>query len=355
MLRKALTVGRKYRSIANRNHTQEILKLIGGLQFNKKPKKNIDSDLKEQEQIAIKEKQRKKSNFSENYTAALALAHPKKIIRKNINNPKILLSLSQDNIVEHASRRVDLFFYTLIAYYNTQYLPIQGDTLFQHGLGRKTVKRLELTQACHSSFFPSFVDRTIHYQLKVNQKNRSNIDFKRSIISGTHFFDSLNSTMELPLFVNNFDRHLEGKIENPSPCRQSAMDIIHKVSIGDLNPIEGLRDFFLIMKQAFVDIEEKKTMSKYGNPYLDRDSYYSPIDIKNELVKLQKQGTFEAKWYANLNEVSNEYIEMLLRLNKEEREASMHSLKSRNKIYLKKMKEIQIEILTTKSSYGLSA
>ena len=355
MLRKALTVGKQYNSNANRNHTKEILKLIASLQFNKKNRKNSSSDLKQEEQSAITEKQRKKSNFYENHTAAIALPHPNKVIRKNINSPKMLLALSKENILEHAARRVDLFFYTLIAYYNTQYLPIQGDTLFQHGWGRKTPKRLELTQACHSSFFPSFVDRTIHCRLKVNPKNRSNINYKRSIISGTHFFDSLNSTVELPLFVNNFDRNLEGKIENPSPCRQSAMDIIHKVSIGDLNPIEGLKNFFLIMKQAFSDIEDKKIMSKYSNPYLERNSYHSPIDIKSELLNLQKQGTFQSKWYEHLNEVSEEYIEILLRLNKEEKEASMRSLQSRKKIYLEKMKEIQIEILTTKSGYGLSA
>ena len=72
-------------------------------------------------------------------------------------------------------------------------------------------------------------------------------------------------------------------------------------------------------------------------------------------MALQRQGTFQAKWYEHLNDVSQEYVEMLLRLNKQEKEASMRSLKSRQQIYSRKMKEIQIEILTTKSSYGLSA
>ena len=143
---------------------------------------NSEADLKAVEQSAINEKQRKKSNFCENHTASLALPLTKKIIRKNINNHQLLLSLSKENILEHAARRVDLFFYTLVAYHNTQYLPIQGDTLFQHGFGRKTFKRVELTQACHSSFFPSFVDRTIHSQIKL--KNKTNINFKRSMIYG---------------------------------------------------------------------------------------------------------------------------------------------------------------------------
>src|SRR5437762_863875 len=109
-------------------------------------------DLKEKERKAINEKQRKKSSFYDNYVASISLPLSTKEIRSNRSNPQRLLELSKEYIIEHASRRVDLFFYTLIAYYKTRCFPIQGDTLFQHGYGRKTVKRVELTQACHSSF-----------------------------------------------------------------------------------------------------------------------------------------------------------------------------------------------------------
>lgn len=366
MLRKSLTFRTKSKSAKKSKHTKEILSILSELQsdcschdnYKASSKHTFHSaDLKEKEQNAISEKQRKKSGFYENYVASLSLPLTDKVIRTNRNNPRCLLELSRENILEHAARRVDLFFYTLIAYYKTNCLPIQGDTLFQHGHGRKTIKRVELTQACHSSFFPSFVDKTIHSKIKINSpsSDKTNIDFKRSIISGTHFFDSLNSTVELPLFVNNFDRNLEGKIETPSACRQSALDIIHKVSTGDLNPLEGLREFFIIMKQAFDDIAGKKAMSKYGNPYLDRDSQNSPMDIKNELLELQKIGTFKNKWCKATQDVSQEYIELLLRLTPQEKEISMRSLAKRKKIYLNKMNEIQIEILTTKSSYGYSA
>ena len=367
MLRKSLAFRGNNSKKNNSKHTKDLLNILSELKSDCSPHQNYKkptikhalhfSDLKSKEQNAINEKQRKKSGFCDNYVASLALAVADREIRINRNIPKKLLALSRDNIIEHAARRVDLFFYTLIAYYKTHCLPIQGDTLFQHGHGRKTIKRVELTQACHSSFFPSFVDKVIHSQIKVDSPaaDKANIDFKRSILSGTHFLDSLNSTVELPLFVNNFDCHLEGKIENPSACRQKALEIIRKVSAGHVNPIEGLREFFLIMKQAFADIAGKKPMSKYGNPYLERDSLNSPLDIKDELIELEKIGTFKSKWCEGVQDVSQEYIELLLRLTPEEKTLSMRSLSKRKKIYLDKMNEIQLEILTTKSSYGYSA
>lgn len=313
--------------------------------------------LKNTEKRLLDEKSyRTKSHYKDNITASLALPTSKREIRIKRNDPKYLLDLSRDYIIEHAARRVDLFFYTLIAYYKKNSSITQGDTLFQHGLGRKTLSRVCLTQACHSSFFPAFVDETInrHAKIKSSSSHINTHLFKRSIISGTHFLDSLNSTIELPLFVNYFDGTLEGKISNPSACRKSSIEIIQLTSSGHITPIEGLREFFIVMNKAFSDISEKKPMSKSGPSYLERDSQSSPINIKNEILELQKIGTFSNKWRTVAQQVSEEYIEMLLRLTPEEKSKCTLTVKNKNEIYLKKIHEIQSEILNSKSSFGYS-
>ena len=212
-------------------------------------KDKIFKKLKSLEHETSLHKARQKSEYTENCTAALALPVETKDLEEKKDNFKTLLDMSKENIHEHAARRVDMFFYTLIAYHKTGIIPIQGRTHLQHGRGRSassstSTDQQNITQACHSSFFPALLDETITKGDKA----------KASILSGTHFLDNLNSTVELPTFVNKLDDELE----NTYLCRKKSLDIISEVSEGKLTPVEGLTEFLKMMAQTFKDLKEKE-------------------------------------------------------------------------------------------------
>ena len=73
-------------------------------------------------------------------------------------------------LIEHTERRVDLFFYSLIAYYQTHAEPEIGRTYFQHGKG-KLYNHKASFHACHSSLLPSFIDKSIEKADGMHNKN----------------------------------------------------------------------------------------------------------------------------------------------------------------------------------------
>lgn len=286
------------------------------------------------------ERYREITDYKDNYSISLSLPLTSEEVILSKEEPQKLLNSSKKYIIEHAARRIDLFFYLLIAYYKTNHAIVQGDTLLQHGKGRRIKKKIGLTHACHSSFFPTLMDES--KELKDA--------FCSSILSGTHFLDNLNSTVELPLFVNNFDCQLEGKISYPSKYRQDSLMIIQAVSQGLLTPTQGLTDFLKILSQAFDDLEMKKPVNKNSQPYLLRDSLVSPKNIKSDLIAFIKEGTFTDKWQVETKRVNPDYIEMMLRLTTDEKEKCKKSPEIRDEIYACKYQQLQNEILTTKTS-----
>lgn len=315
---------------------------------------SLFSELKSKEKETTSDRNRKVSDYNENYSIGLSLPLSSEEIRKTINNPSDLLDATKDHVTEHAARRVDIFFYVLVAYYQSNLVPIQGDTKLQHGSGRRIKKKIGLTHACHSSFFPTLIDETIHNVIikgKSLSFNKKNSTIKQSLLDGTHFYDNMNSTMELPLFVNNLDYQLEGKIEIPSVCRQNALNIIRMVSSGDINPIQGLVQYLKTMSDTFNDLEFNK---KSVDVYLSRDSINSPKFIKPKLIELERIGTIKNKWLDDKQTVSFDYIDLLLRLTPAEKSICKQGLEKRNKVYFDKIKEIQKEILTTKSEFKLT-
>ena len=120
-------------------------------------------------------RKRVRFEYEDNYTSALASPYSTDKLSREHEDVSSLLAMSEKYIVEHANRRVDLFFYTLVAYYRTNVMPIEGHTTLQHGRGRTLDDDTNLTQACHSSFIPSLIDPTI------DKKKR-----RKSLLSGTH-------------------------------------------------------------------------------------------------------------------------------------------------------------------------
>lgn len=285
--------------------------------------------------------------YQDNHSAALTLPVTDEKLSRTITHPSTLLALSKDYIKEHAARRVDLFFYTLVAYFNTETQPALGSTRLQHGVGRHSPDFFRLTAACHSSLSPGILDETIQQN---HDDSTPSYDIDKSILSHTHFMDNLNSTVELPMFVNDLDHELE----NAAQCREESMMILKKVAQG-LNPIEGLQQFLIMMQNAFADIEEKKPLTRRGTPYLLRDSAESPQSIKHNLIALQKHGTFFNKWNASSQSVENPYINLLLRLTPDEIAKCEKYPNRRDKIYRKKILALQQEILTTKTDCDYTA
>lgn len=284
-------------------------------------------------------RKRSKYSYEENHTAALALPLTTENLEIDMSDASSMLEDTQEFIIEHARRRVELFFYTLVAYYNKGYIPVQGHTFMQHGRGRNAQHGENITQACHSSFFGAFVDTSPETHVPQCES-----DIQHSILTGTHLLNSLNATVELPAFVNKFDDELEIVCK----CRENGLKILRRVALGELNPIEGLSEFFKMMQQAFSDIDNHVVLSKKGVPYLLKDTPDSPIDIKEELIKLIKHGTFAKKWNFEEEGIECEYMDMLLRLSPAEKEMCKENSTTRLECYEKKILEIQNEILSNR-------
>ena len=287
------------------------------------------TQLKKEEHRISPSRKRIRFDYEDNRTGALALAVPTSILTQKHNDTSALLKLSQTYIKEHASRRVDLFFYTLVAYYGSHILPIVGHTRLQHGRGRSLSDDTSLTQACHSSFTPSLIYKTIFL-----------VKGKINILSGTHLLESLNSTVELPPFVNAFDDLLEGT------CRPKCIEILQQVAMGKLNPTQGLNNFLIMMKELLENFAlqaHAKEYSRLSHPlFTTYKTYVSP-----KLIDLVREGTLTTTFLEKTNTVNEEYIQLLLRMTEVEKELCRGDAKKSTKLYSAKFKELQSEILNT--------
>lgn len=273
-----------------------------------------------------------------NNTCTLALDFSKATLASKFNNEIALLTLCENYIVEHANRRVDMFFYTLIAYYQTMLTPVEGHTNFQYGIGQPI--GTSGTQACHSSFTPSLVDETIFYN------EGEQIKYK-SLISRTHFAQSLNATVELPSIVNAFDDILE------SICRPKCLDILREVSCAHIDPIRGLCDFLSMMNTILEDFKRQALSKNYTAltyPNLNMHRYIHP-----KLINFVIKGTVEASYDPQSNTVNDQYLQMQLRLTPEEKRRWEQNIKIRKRIYFDKIMEIQNEILSAESQETVCA
>ena len=282
--------------------------------------------------------QRIKDDYGENITAALSLPITNCELEDKQYDKDALLSLSENLIIEHAARRVDLFFYTMIAYYKSHLYIQRGRTELQHGIGRNARNNVNVTQACHSSFFGGFIDDSARTDQTNTQSN------SQSILSNTHFSDSLNATIELPAFVNKLDDELEVTCMG----RQKCLSILSRVSCGTIDPVQGLTEFLILMNDNFNDLENNKKLTPHSPAYLSRMSPEATSKIKNILIHLERSGTMVNKWCSETQSINNEYIELLLRLTPEEKMRCKVSDDKRKKIYAVKFNEIRNEILINK-------
>jgi hypothetical protein len=163
-----------------------------------------------------------------------------------------LVELFAVRIKEHASRRVDLFFLLLVAVYNKQITVHKKATIKQHGEGEKYLD----THACHSSLFPHIEFESIPSRWPWYASTTP-----CPTLSGTHFEETSNMTMELPDIVNKFDSRLEGTLQ-PNASMQICLDILNKTSRGDTTPKQGLKEFLQMMNRFFEEFETKSDSMK---------------------------------------------------------------------------------------------
>lgn len=202
---------------------------------------------------------------------------------------KLLLKeveLLEYEIREHAARRVDLFFYLLIAVYNTHVIVTKGATTKQHGRGSKERN----TQACHSSLFPG---------VKLTH-TPSYLSSSHDLI-GTFFEEALNMTVELPAIVNAFDGHLEGRYEFTRHV-ETCLDILNDTSRGIIDPIQGMNRFFREMGKFF---------DRYEKNQIKKGKTATP-NTNRRIWQYEKEATFSA---ANQDLTLNyDYLYLMLRL-----------------------------------------
>ena len=289
------------------------------------------AQLKLEEQRQFPDEKRLRLDFKRNHSAALELPYSKKELEEIHDDPNALLAMSKKFVIEHANRRVDLFFYTAVAYYKTAFVPTKGYTSLQHGKGRNTKDNTKLTDGCHSSFTTSLLDKTIF-------QNRTGREKHKSLLSGTHFMNSLNSTVELPYFVNAFDGVLE------TMGRQQCLNIIGDVAQETINPIEGLNLFLKMMQDILTDLKQQAILKKCS-PLL-KHSLMRQRTFNPELIDLVLKGTLSTTFSTQTQTAGDDYIQLLLRMTPEEKALCENN---KEQVYLDKMLEMQSEILQTKS------
>lgn len=305
-------------------------------------------NLKDIERKFTKNGKRTIFSYNKNVSAALELPVKDDKLQENKDDVAILLSLSKNSILEHAARRIDLFFYTLIAYHNTHLKPIQGRTKLQHGKGRSDfyTKDKAITSASHSSILPELVDAIITKQIPV--KADFNLPIKTGLVSATHYMDSLNATVELPKFVNDFD----SEIEITYSGRQKSLEILEKVARNEIDPIEGLKEFLEMLQEIFSKIESGNRFEKLiiFDKSVEHDK---ALTTQRDLLDLTKQGTFGKTWSKETKTVNENYIFMLLRLSKNEIAICKSNKEKRGVILQEKMLTLQHEIHETPSSHAV--
>ncbi|KTD79441.1 hypothetical protein [Legionella waltersii] len=280
-------------------------------------------------------RKRIKTTYTDNYSAALSLPYSWRELQKEHENDQATLNLSKQLIVEHASRRVDLFFYTMIAYYNTGFHPILGHTDLQHGRGRSLDRFTNLTEACHSSLTPSLLDE---FSDGTNRKRYSG-----SILTGTHFMESLNTTVELPHFVNELDDLLE------EYCRGKSIKILNQVALGQVDPIAGFTNFLQMMQDSLTELKKRGELQRKNTGVRFFDPPKHPIRL--DVLELIHKGSLGKTYSQDSKVASDDYVQLMLRLTPTEIEQCHKTKEMKAKIYAEKILVIQKEILESKSAF----
>src|SRR3990167_6720898 len=171
-------------------------------------------------------------------------------------------------IKEHAIRRTDLFFCQLVSIHN----------LSEKYQGHVTIKK---------------------------QPGKTAKNLTRQYIR-THFYQQLNSTVELPRIVNSFDCQLEGRVKT-SFLVVSCLNILNRAANNEIDPRVGMHLFNQCMQQFFSSLQSRYLAARHAK---------DKAAAKLAILSYQQQGTFAG---AKELTIADEYASLLLRLTPEEK------------------------------------
>lgn len=235
-------------------------------------------------------------NYNANKVCSLK-ALPAVYDDERFNMVDFQVDANSDNIVEHASRRVDLFYYQLISFFHLKIrfsansvVITKDKTTLQHGKGSLRL----LTHACHSAILPSVA-------IMLYKCNGVEIDITDQYRS-TFFYQSLNSTVELPAIVNTVDAWLEGGAQ-PSFLMKAGLRILNLIANDMIDPDDGMYLFYYAFEKQFgVALAKNKSDEKRT----------SLISARSQIIDLERKGTFAG---ANSDlTMRDDYKQSLLRL-----------------------------------------
>lgn len=245
------------------------------------------------------------------------------------------INLVEYEILEHAQRRVDLYFYLCVAVYQQNAGIEKKSTHKQHGSGTNA----HGTNGCHDSLFP-------HVKFRF-PKTTSNMLWSivttPPSIRGTHFEDTNNMTSELPKSVNDFDCYMElatpGKQSGPSKFVNKLINDLQLVSQGKITPIDAMNRFLKVIADDFFDDFEEK--------HLNGGTFEFP-NVMRRIWELQRMGTVRAR-SDDSHAVDHLYLCSLLRVRPEHVQGTIQDPSQLLKYYVP---IIQKEIFGTPSAMG---
>ncbi len=208
------------------------------------------------------------TSYDDNRTSSLrvpdSIPKPAKDSLAHASSIIAMVASRRVDIIEHAARRVQLFWMLCVAYYKSGYLVngIKGAEL-QHGKATPGYGNA----ACHSSLLSNITD---------------NSDSGKSMIADLHLNDELNSTVDLPSAVNKVDSNMESEGKVTETMRYQANGILNRVSTGDICPLLAMSLFFKAMNDYF-DYAHTDFALK-----ADREA---PTDAKHLILEYQRAGT----------------------------------------------------------------
>lgn len=204
---------------------------------------------------------------------------------------------------EHAYRRVEMFLWLALYYYvngaNTEI--IHNETTDQVGQGSKL--NGFVSHASHSSILPSLYDAI--EKRATGHNTRAGGGYPETwawTLANLIFSMTLNSTVELPVYYNHFDKLIEAQI------RKDALLILNQTAKKLLNPVEALTQFFIKME---IHLENKKKV------YIENSGalIQSPPQVRHSVFDAEWEGTFGcSRWNSTTKQCAPAFIALAFRI-----------------------------------------
>lgn len=190
------------------------------------------------------------------------------------------IRLSEEEIRYHAQLRLQFAFYLLTVYYKTRIEVKLTETHDQEGKGSDAIH----TRACHSALISDvkeefrWKDGVVIVPGKTRSSRSNSESMDKSHVSPASFFRTVlnKTTVELHTAVNQYDAELEGRttIGGAKPARRKLFEVLQKVSLGDMNPLQGLELFLIAL------VEQNGLLGKIEQEYVQQSADTSPSSMR---------------------------------------------------------------------------